>query len=192
MEKQEKVISANRLLDREPDEAYLSEWTSLLQREAAAEIEKNAQSVVIFRLTGEWLAIATDIFAEIAHTRIVHRVPHRSGPLLLGVVNLRGHLRLLISLHKLLDLEEETHVEKVERKQYARLVAIRKGADFWTFPVDEVYGNYVFAKADLQNVPVTITKSTANFLRGVVAWEGRSVGVIDEELLFQSLKRSLT
>ncbi len=188
----QQLISANKLLDRKPDPAYIAEWTELLQREMAAEREGDEQSVVVFRLDGEWLALKTALFAEIAHVRPIHRIPHRSGPLLLGMINLRGQLRLCVSLHHLLQLEEGVKEQKEGgHRQYARMVAIRKGDEQWIFPVDEVYGNFRTRVAKLENVPVTVAKSTANYLRGVMAWEGKSVGLLDEELLFQSLRRSL-
>lgn len=172
------------LLNRKTDESYVEEWTALLQREIALESPEAQQSVVLFRLGGEWLAVATSIFAEIAQRRPIHRIPHRSGPLLLGLTNLRGQMRLCVSLHYLLQIEEGA-------KQYARMLAIQKGDQRWIFPVDEVYGNHRYRKRELQNVPVTVSKSTANYLKGVIAWEGKGVGVLDEDLLFQSLKRSL-
>lgn len=184
------VISAKMLLDRKSEESYVAEWTALLQQPAALEGESDEQAVVVFRLAGEWLALSTTIFAEVAHTRTVHRIPHRSGFLLLGLLNLRGQLRICVSLHKLLELEEVSQPSS-HRRQYARLIAIRKGAEHWTFPVDEVLGVIRFKKGQIQNIPVTVTKSTANYLQGVLQWEDKNVGVLDEELLFQSLRRSL-
>ncbi|MCE5316301.1 MAG: chemotaxis protein CheW [Parachlamydia sp.] len=186
----DEVISAKMLLDRKPDDSYIAEWTALLQQEAALEGEADELSVVVFRLAGEWLALSTAVFAEIAHTRLLHHIPHRSGFLLLGLLNLRGQLRLCVSLHKLLELEDIPQ-PKAQRRQYSRLIAIRKGEERWTFPVDEVFGAIRFKKGAIQNVPVTVAKSTANYLRGVMLWEGKSVGILDEELLFQSLRRSL-
>lgn len=186
----DEVISAKTLLDRKPDESYIAEWTALLQQQAALEGEADEQSVVIFRLAGEWLALSTAVFAEIAHTRVLHRIPHRSGFLLLGLLNMRGQLRLCVSLHKLLELEEILQT-KGQRRQYSRLIAIRKGEERWTFPVDEVFGVMRFKKGVIQNVPVTVAKSTANYLRGVMVLEGKSIGILDEELLFQSLRRSV-
>lgn len=186
----DEVISAKMLLDRKSEESYIAEWTALLQQPATLEGKADEQSVVVFRLAGEWLALSTAIFAEVAHTRTVHRIPHRSGFLLLGLLNLRGQLRLCVSLHKLLELEEAGHVGG-RRRQYARLISIRKGEEQWTFPVDEVTGVIRFKNSQIQNVPVTVAKSTANYLHGVMQWEDKNVGLLDEELLFQSLRRSL-
>lgn len=180
---EEKHISANAILDRIPDHLYIEEWTNLLQKEMVQESRDDDQPVVIFRLNGEWLALHTAVFSEIAHVRAIHRIPHRKSFYLLGLVNLRGRLRLVISLHRLLQLEEEAKTE--------RMVAIQRREEFWIFPADEVYGNVRYKRSELRNVPVTVSKSSANFMRGVITWEGKSVGVLDEELLFQVLSRGI-
>ena len=49
---------------------------------------------------------------------------------------------------------------------------------------------YNIKEKEIENVPVTVTKSSANYLKGIVHWKGKSVAYLDEELLFYSLKRS--
>ena len=182
---------ANKLLDRVPDEAYIDEWTILVQKEKLAEEVAAEHSVVIFRLNQEWLAISTLIFAEVATLRKIHHIPHRSGLILKGVVNLRGQLKLCISLHNFLEIESIDKKADHQKDKYQRMLAIKREDQNWIFPVDEVYGIFKCDIMHLQNVPVTITKSKANFLKGVFAWEGKSVGYLDEDLLFQSLQRSV-
>jgi chemotaxis-related protein WspD len=182
-------ISATELLNRAPEKEYISEWTHLLQRERfqdeAALVEN---SVVIFRLGGEWLAINTKIFAEIAENKSIHKIPHRSNTVLLGVVNLRGQLRLCIALHTFMDIEL---VEETQKIRNPRMVAIQSGMDKWIFPVDDVFGIYRCDLEHLKNVPVTVAKSTASYLKGMIEWEGKNVGYVDEELLLYSLRRKL-
>lgn len=189
MEKKEQFISANKLLDRPSDDAYINEWTALLQKEKSREEGESENSIVIFRLGNEWLAISTKFFTEIAENRKIHSIPHRSGTILLGVVNLRGQLKLCISLHGLLEIEQQPQTENGHSTE--RMVSIQKEGERWIFPVDDVYGISRFDLNYLENVPVTVAKSTANYLKGVIKWEGKRVGYLDEELLFYSLKRSV-
>jgi hypothetical protein len=42
------------------------------------------------------------------------------------------------------------------------------------------------------NVPVTVSKSTANYMKGVITWRDFQVNLLDEGLLLYSLKRSLS
>jgi chemotaxis-related protein WspD len=186
------LAAANKLLDRIPDKEYVDEWTSLIQKEKLTEEIVSEHSVVIFRLNREWLAISTLIFAEVATRRKFHHLPHRSGHILQGIVNLRGQLRLCISLTNLLEIESANDKKEPSyNERYHRMMAVKKEDMQWIFPVDEVYGIFRCDISQLQNVPVTIMKSNANYLKGVFAWEGKSVGYLDEDLLFSHLQRSV-
>ena len=184
--------SAALLLNRVPDALYIEEWTTLLQTEHEPSEASSEISVVIFRLGEEWLALATHIFAEIADCRPIHSLPHRTNAIFLGVANLRGQLRLCVALHNLLDIEQPNKVKHTQiQTAYRRMISIQQKGQNWVFPVNEVHGILRCDNALLQNVPVTVAKSTANYLRGVIRWENRDVGYLDEELLLESLKRSV-
>ena len=170
--------SANELLNRAPDHAYLAEWTTLLQTPPSSEVVEEKDSIIIFRLHREWLGISTFVFDEVAHDRKVHKLPHCSGKVITGVVNLRGQLRLSFSLDHLLEIETLfISREDPTHRIYPRMVAIKKEKDSWVFPVHEIYGIYHFDKRVLQNVPATVAKSTANFFKGILIWNDKSVEV---------------
>jgi chemotaxis-related protein WspD len=184
--------SANQLLDRESDKEYLLEWTLLIQKEKLAEETTSENSVVIFRVEGEWLAISTLIFAEVAANRKIHYLPHRSNKVFLGIVNLKGELRLCISLANLLEIENLTEKKgDLYSEKNQRMMAIKEEDTRWVFPVDEIYGIFNCDISLLQNVPVTLTKSNFNYLKGVFVWQEKSVGYLDENLLFSNLQRSV-
>ena len=184
------MISKRHLLDRPPEEDYIEEWTSLLASRKEDE-DKKEISVVIFRLGSEWLALTTVTFAEVAQERPIHRIPHRSSRLLLGIVNLRGQLTLCVDMKNILEIEEEKLPVKKEGKIYKRMVAIQKGKNRWIFPVDEVYGVYHCDINRVENVPVTAAKSKVNYMKGIIEWNHHRVGYLDDELLFLNLDRSV-
>ncbi len=107
--------AARTLFDRPAPEHYLAEWTqwlagspvtvSLEAGASAALSDRDRVSVLIFRLGREWMAFPTQAIAEVTVPRPIHRIPHRSNAILIGLVNLRGQLQLCISLHGLLGLE---------------------------------------------------------------------------------------
>lgn len=178
------ISSAAILLNRIPDQRYIDEWTILLQTERERTAVFAEISVVIFRLGREWLALATHIFDEIADCRVIHSLPHRTNSIFLGVTNLRGQLRLCVALHNLLEIEQPKNVKITEiQSAYKRMISIQQKGQNWVFPVNEVHGILRCDSSVLQNVPVTVSKSKANYLRGVIRWEGRDVGYLDEELL---------
>lgn len=188
----EEAASANKLLERPPEEDYINEWTALLTREKEAVQFGGESSVMIFRLGGEWLAISILVFSEVAEWRLIHRIPHRSGQLLMGIVNLRGQLLLCINMQNFLEIESEKTKDKHKGVIFQRrMVAIHKEEDQWILPVDEVLGIGYCDLNRLENVPVTVAKSAANYLKGVFTWKQKTIGYLDEELLFYSLRRKL-
>lgn len=188
----QETISANKLLERIPDESYILEWSELLQEQKNKTERKDEKSIVVFRLGREWLGMATTIFHEVAERRMVHKIPHRSGNILMGMTNLRGQLRICVNMHNLLEIEgaQQGNIQS-SSVIYRRMLAIQCNDEFWIFPVDEVFGIHRFDPLKMENVPVTVSKSTANYIKGMITWDNMNIGILDEELLLYSLKRSL-
>src|SRR5262245_14587544 len=164
----QEISPAQQLLDRPADGQYLAEWTRLLQLPRVSREKAYENSVVIFRVQQERLALTTLVFSVVAETRPIHRIPHRSGNILLGIVNLRGQLLLCFAMAKVLEIEPDPSSSS---NAYNRMLAIKKNNERWIFPVDEVYGVYRFDMKALENVPVTVAKSTANYLKGIFTWQ---------------------
>ena len=58
-------------------------------------------------------------------------------------------------------------------------------------PVDEVHGIHRFHPRELKDVPTTVAKATVTYSTALLPWQGHSVGTLDDQLLFYTLKRSL-
>jgi chemotaxis-related protein WspD len=175
------AAAGRRFLDAPPPPDYLDEWTARLAEpeEAAAGDEIG---VLVFRLAGEWLALPVGVFAEVARPRPVHRVPHRGG-LLAGLVNIRGELHLCARLDLLLGI-----TSAAEDTANRRLLVVRRDADVWVLPVDEVDEVRRMGRAELTAAPPTITRAAARQARGVFVRDGRAVGLLDDDRLFQALR----
>ena len=178
------VDAALRLLEREPDPLYISRWTTLLAK-PKEDLQVKEASVIIFRLNQEWLAINSNVFSEVLSYRNVHRIPHRTNQVLLGIINYQGVLRLCLNMHHFLMIDPEE--ESVE--SFSRMVCIEKEEEQWIFPVDEVFGVFHVDLKQLQSPPITVAKSKASYLRGIIDWNGKNVAYLDEELLFFGLKK---
>src|SRR5947209_2742729 len=74
------------LLDGELPPDYLERWTGHIAQEKQVK-ELDTHSIVIFRLGGEWLALPTTAFMEIAGLRAIHSLPHRRNGVILGLTN---------------------------------------------------------------------------------------------------------
>ena len=109
----------------------------------------------------------------------------------MGVVNIQGQLRLCFSLHTLLGLEREAKEEKLATvfgSHYPRLLAITEGNELFTFPAEEVEGVYQFDLSKMTNVPVNILNSRENYTKGVIKWNEKNIYIINEDMLFLSLR----
>lgn len=185
-------MGIGKLLDRVPPDDYKKEWAQLLDKEKGLTEANVEASMIIFKLGKEWLALATSALAEVCEPRAIHHLPHRTGKILKGVVNIRGRLCICVSMHDFLEIYQKSDEDLAIDASKKRMIVARHGEEIWVFTVDEVLGIQNFEQNKLKNVPITVTKSTANFLRGMLEWETKNVGFLDEELLFQSLRRGIS
>lgn len=183
--------TAAPLFERMPSQDYIEEWMHSLIELEIQEPPLNTLSVLIFRLGKEWLALATIYCKEITHRRPFHVIPHRTGKVLQGIVNLSGELELYVAMHELLQIETSIEFQTGLSYQRNRMMAIIKDGEQWVFPVDEVSGIYKWNLLKIENVPINVSKSAVNYIKGIMRIEDKSVGLLDEELLFASLKRSI-
>ncbi|MFM7368562.1 MAG: chemotaxis protein CheW, partial [Sphaerospermopsis kisseleviana] len=61
----------------------------------------------------------------------------------------------------------------------------------WVFPVDEFYGLYQFDDDELRSLPNSKTSTINTYTKGFFHWQSCSLSLIDDELLFMSLKRKV-
>lgn len=182
------AAAGRQFLDAPPPPGYLEEWAARL-----AEPEEGAAGervgVLVFRIGGEWLALPVGALVEVTAPRPIHRVPFRGG-LLAGLVNVRGELHLAVRLDQLLGIGGAPPAGDGAgpRPGPPRLLVVRRGADTWVFPVDEVDGVRRFPAADLAGVPPTLGRAAARFARGVFRHDDRAVGYLDEVRLFEALR----
>jgi chemotaxis-related protein WspD len=198
---------ARALLDGPRPARQSVEWTRqvALPRTPA---QPTAQSIVIFRLGANWLALPTATLVEVASERPVHSLPNRRDRVVLGIANVRGQLLTCVSLERVLGLAAvgreragERHspasgVTRVPghggaRTQRRRLLVFQRARLRLVSHVDEVHGVHDVAPGDLTAVPDTIATPMAAYSRTLVSWHGRSVGLLDADLLFDAVRKSL-
>src|SRR5262249_54669489 len=170
------AAGSRRFLDTPPPAKYLEEWTERL----VAPIEETAsdvQSVLIFRLCEEWLALRVQVLLEVTSPRPIHAIPHRGG-LLAGLVNIRGELHLCVHLAQLLGLTPHNGGQETKdgKDGLSRMIMVESAGSRWVFPVDEVDQVYRFAPAELTGAPATVARFAARLTRAVLAWRERSIG----------------
>ena len=179
------------LLDREPPPGYVDEWTHVLAK-AKDEGPAGTFAAAVFRVGDEWLALETPFVVKFGFEREVRRVPHRTSPVFLGLVNVDGELLLCASLSGVLSLPPAKQGHPAPPGSAARLVVAARGAERWVFPVDEVDGVQRLESSGMGDVPVTLSHAPGNHCRGLMRLpDGRNVAVLDGPRLFDALKESL-
>jgi chemotaxis-related protein WspD len=191
------AAAARTFFDRPAPEGYLAEWSRWLAGSATRDTpgdshgegnddalarDGEAVSVLIFRLGAEWLAFRTQTVAEVTSPRPVHRIPHRSNQVLVGLVNLQGQVQLCVSLRGLLGVESTG--------ASTRLVVLRDRdrSETWAFEADEVLGVHRVPRSHLRGVPSTLVNPAVGFSQAVLSWNDRSIGLLDEHRVFTALR----
>lgn len=175
---------AARLLNREAPRDYISEWTAHVAAENKT-VEAGTQSVVIFRIDKEWLALSTGSLQEVMDRYTIRTLPDRRGGIVRGLINVRGELMLCIALEVVLGMEP---VEAGSPKD--RLLIFRRG--HFAVQVNEVFGVHRYHPDDLRQAPATLRRaSSSSHTIGILRWEAKSVACLDDELLLYTLNKGL-
>jgi chemotaxis-related protein WspD len=185
------MAAAAILLDRAIPDGEAAIW-----RSESAGPERlpvgGAESILIFRIGAEWLGLQSTLIKEIAEERKIHRLPHQRNDAVLGIVNIRGALVLCMSLARLLKVGEDAGEEQVRnRNLFKPMLVTTHGEHTVVFPVDEVDGVHRFSQSALVAAPSTVGHTSAVYTKGVLPWRDRTVGVLDSDLLFYTLNRSI-
>jgi chemotaxis-related protein WspD len=185
------ATAAVDLLDTDLPADHLARWSSqVAQAKPLAEIDR--QAVIVFRIGDEWLALPSLLFKEIASRGVIHAVPHRRNGVVLGLANIRGELLVCVSLHEALSLQA---AKAGKRDQHhaagGRFMVIQREGNRFVCPVDEVHGIQRFHRRQQMPVPATLAKATATYTLALLPWQQKTVGLLDDQLLFYTLGRSL-
>ena len=179
------------MLERAVPSDYRDEWTQrFAQPKQLAEVHSN--SAVLFRLGDEWLAIDSRCVNEIAQIHAIHSIPHHSNKLIKGLVNIRGELKICVSIGSILQLGKACEPHTADHEILERIIVIEKDAHSFVFPVSEVEGIIRYADNQLRALPATLAHAKSKLTTGIIRWNDQHVGILDHELLFYALARDLT
>ncbi len=174
------------LFDREPPPEVLNERSTLA---ALPELpaQEALQSALLFRLGAEWLVLDAMSIVEVAEPRLVRRIPTRSDSIFLGLVNIRGELKLAFDLRQMLTIPAVT----ADAERAERLVIIRLEGQTWAFPADEVLAIIRFSATQEFPVPATLDRWKSTLVKSIVSWEGKMAGLMDPCLLLSRLNQHI-
>jgi chemotaxis-related protein WspD len=179
-----------RLLDRPLPLGYRHELSERFAGEKMHAPQFNTASV-LFRLDAEWFALSAQVFQEVCEQRRIHSLPRHRYGIVLGLANIRGELLICVSLGHLLGLDKLPSLDDLRVSHHRLLVANWSGQRL-AFPVDEIPCTHRFNFKELKSPPATVARSGSSYTRGVFQWQGHAVGLLNPDLLFPALNRSLT
>ncbi|MBY4711938.1 chemotaxis protein CheW [Burkholderia cepacia] len=186
---------AAKLLERPLDAAEMADATRRMSAAGAPHVRDadadTRHAALAFRVADEWLALPIGVLRGIAGTRPIHSLPHRRNSAVRGVVNIRGTLRIAISIGALLGLDAGKGGKGRDDGRFTRLLVAAHQGEPVVFPVDEVEGVLRFGASDWVPVPATVGRASAGLSRGVLSWRGKSVGLLDDDRLFDAVTRSM-
>ncbi len=188
--------AARTFFDRAAPEGYLDEWRAILE-EPAASIDSGTTSVLVFRLEREWFALPAQVLVEVTTVRPLHRIPHRAGGGLAGIVNIRGQLQLCASLHALLGLpggpgSATATADAATSRMFVVERTGDRGLERWVLGADEVAGVHRLARTSVRAVPSTVSHAQARCSAALFDWQDRTVGLLDEARVFEGLLGMVT
>ncbi|MBT8768559.1 chemotaxis protein CheW [Metapseudomonas boanensis] len=154
------------------------------------EVLGDCTSTLVFRLGEAWLGLATRSLTEVAAMNPIHSLPHQRSRSLIGVTNVRGALAACISLVELLALEPGAAVQG-DRRVVPRMLILASPGGPLVAPVDEVDGIHGIPVEAVVEPGRGTSQAARQFASGVVQWRGRSITLLDENLLLQAMARSL-
>ena len=141
-------------------------------------------ALVVFRLGAEKFSLSADNVEEFITPGVCRPLPHSGEGLLRGVTNVNGRVWVCIWLERLLNVTPGTCGNSprlmVFEYQGWRVAAV----------VDEVLGVQEFHKSDLKPLPATHAGTV--FSKAWVGENGEIIAKLDEDLLFEAMRRQLT
>lgn len=172
------------LLGRASAMSQVEQWTDKIGSEREDE-KYEAISVGIFKLHNEWLALPTSAFSEVANDCNVRRISHGKGGVLLGICSIRGEIQLCVSLEKVLGMECHGYSER------SRFCVLAEDNCKWVFPVDSVSAVAKINKNDIEPTPANLQSGLNLFSCGIFEHDGHKVGLLEANMIFHALARSV-
>lgn len=185
------MTNDRRASARELPVDYLDEWAAHIAQ-PKQRTTRGRLSAAVFRVGGEWLALAMSACHEVAAQRPIHTIPHRRNGVVLGLANVRGDLVVCVSLRAVLGVSE-TPYPGAERRRVTRerLLLLEHDGQRLACPVDDMHGVHRYDSDELKAVPATVAKGVSAYTRAILPWQNKAVGLLDEQLLFYTFQRHL-
>jgi chemotaxis-related protein WspD len=174
------AAAARTLLQRESPPEDVPEWRDIDRRRL------DRASALVFRLGAQWLGLPPERVVEVAPNPAVRRLAHRTDGRIEGLVNVRGELRLCVSLVELLGLGV-----RAAGDARARLVLVQDEGQVLAFRCDEMQGLAGYGAGQVEPAPDTLPAALRGCIAGMVTVDGRHVALLDGPGLTRLLRQAV-
>ncbi|MFY2764168.1 chemotaxis protein CheW [Arenimonas sp. MALMAid1274] len=174
------AAAARQLLDRESPLEDSDEIPSDTRRATST------RTALVFRLGQQWLGLPPGLVAEVAANPPVRRLAHRTDGRIEGVVNVRGELRLCVSLVELLGLGRRDPGGAT-----ARLVLVEDESGPLAFRCDEVRGLLPYSDDAVEPPPDTLRAPLDACVRAMMPTASGHVALLDADAVTRLLRSAV-
>lgn len=183
--------AGKRAIEKAASKEYIDQWTKVYAQVSAKQIKKQ-YSVVIFRLGMEWFCLPTEFFKGIENLNVIHSIPRVYNQILIGLVNIKGAVKLCFAVDKLLELDPGNTAGENTIGIYKRLLVLEHQNQNYVFPVDEVGGVERIDETALETLPSNLNEKHANLVKGVMKSQSGRVAVLNAPRLFGALEDAVS
>jgi chemotaxis-related protein WspD len=182
--------AAQRSLQRPVEADYRDAWARELAHPAPLPPVRDAAALA-FRIGAEWLAVPVALASAVARPAPPHRLPHRAGGALLGVVNVDGRVLPAVSLALLLGIDALDAAPPAGRHAFRRLLVLDLSGQRIAVPVAEMHGIVRYAANAVRAPADTVGHAPSPLIAGIVADGAIEAGLLDAAALERQLLEAL-
>lgn len=177
------------IFERELSRRYIEYWSNLYA-ESHTQDPEAYQSLIVFRLVGDWFALPSAVLSEIARYRGLHHIPHHKQRLIVGLVNLRGRISLCYSLGYLLGVDEQAGLTGFSQGalQIRRQLVVNFDEQQYVFMADEVAGVNRYPKSKFVDVPAEEKLFGSVKVTATLPLQDKQVYVLDAQSLYNVIQ----
>ena len=185
--------SGQQVLEQPLSEEYLKDWAETYSHKKEKHLAGTSSSLV-FRLGDEFYSFPSNTIVEVTEIRTIHSIPHSKSKSLQGLVNIRGELKICISIRNLLGVnkDKKQSAEANKNISYERMIVVKDDEQQFVFPVSEVIGSFRYNDEKIKAPPATVSNTKDSFTIAVLNVDQKHIACLDLSLISKSIKRNIT
>ncbi len=152
------------------------------------EIEADDESLFVFEISGKILAFEIKSVYKIERFKNIHRIPHKDGKIIRGLVNIGGELHICVCLRQLLGLDNCESATDTKR----RMIVCKHENKALVFAADFVFGVKRLPKNSVEKKSETDEDLLSSFSEKSFVTDGMRIHKMNLKKLFEAvIKRHL-